>query len=475
MTRGLVEFRALRHRLAALCLVALGALRCVTAQDLGAARLCARDDAGLCDLVDASTERCVSPGETRACYAGPAVTRAVGRCRDGVTRCDPLRGRFSGACEGEEGPAPVELCANAIDDDCDGVVDEDCAAPRLAQVAVGDHTSCALAREREGARVVCWGDGASGLFGATGPPRTRPERVAAPVDTVAIAMGASHLCALARGEVWCIGRNDDGELGDGTTAARATFVRVAGVPAVTALVAGRHHTCARTTEGAVWCWGADGLGQTGDATSAATPCARGGARGCQLRPHPIAGLGSAQELSAGFAHTCARVDGDAWCWGDGRAFRRVRPRDSVAVGAPERALVGVTRVVAGGGSTCAFREGVAPTCRGRLGALTEPLGDGGAVVAGGARWCVASAGASLRCTNDGWWDAPDRESAEVTPLALAEVSTTEATQQMAIGISHACALWGDRTVRCWGGDNAYGELGVGTAETWTEPLVDVAW
>lgn len=59
-------------------------------------------------------------GETRDCYAGPAGTEDVGACTGGTAIC--VGGRF-GACEGATIPTG-EVCANGVDDDCDGESDE---------------------------------------------------------------------------------------------------------------------------------------------------------------------------------------------------------------------------------------------------------------------------------------------------------------------------------------------------------------
>ncbi|MCW5838099.1 MAG: hypothetical protein KIS78_37255, partial [Labilithrix sp.] len=46
-------------------------------------------------------------------------------------------------------------------------------------------------------------------------------------DVVKVAHGGAHACALlANGQVHCWGSNDSGQLGDGTTIARSTPVRV---------------------------------------------------------------------------------------------------------------------------------------------------------------------------------------------------------------------------------------------------------
>ncbi|HSD19367.1 MAG TPA: putative metal-binding motif-containing protein [Anaeromyxobacter sp.] len=55
----------------------------------------------------------------RACYEGPPATAGVGACHAGAQRC--ASGRW-GECTGAQSPSE-EVC-NAIDDDCDGAVDE---------------------------------------------------------------------------------------------------------------------------------------------------------------------------------------------------------------------------------------------------------------------------------------------------------------------------------------------------------------
>lgn len=62
------------------------------------------------------------PGSTRACYDGPAGTDDVGACKGGSQTCAEDGSGF-GPCEGQVLPAP-ETCQNAVDDDCDGKVNE---------------------------------------------------------------------------------------------------------------------------------------------------------------------------------------------------------------------------------------------------------------------------------------------------------------------------------------------------------------
>ncbi len=65
-----------------------------------------------------------APSAVVPCYAGPAGTQGVGACRAGSQTCNAW-GTGYGACSGAVAPS-AEVCGNAVDDDCDGAVDEGC-------------------------------------------------------------------------------------------------------------------------------------------------------------------------------------------------------------------------------------------------------------------------------------------------------------------------------------------------------------
>ena len=83
-----------------------------------------------------------SPGEQRSCYTGPPSSRGVGVCVAGAETCE-LSGEIPawGPCEGSILPGE-EICANSLDDDCDGVVDEDCPEDCLATVDINVAGDC---------------------------------------------------------------------------------------------------------------------------------------------------------------------------------------------------------------------------------------------------------------------------------------------------------------------------------------------
>lgn len=149
----------------------------------------------------------------------------------------------------------------------------------------------------------------------------------------------------ASGDVYCWGRNDKKQLGDGTTVNRAfapwfpvkglsdavqltannmelCAVRAtgqvlcwgdgqdphpAGLDGVAQLAKGFDHSCAVTKAGTVLCWGNNDFGQLGTGTNASSPS-----------PVLALGLSGARKVTVGFRHSCAlRNDGHVLCWGAG--------------------------------------------------------------------------------------------------------------------------------------------------------------
>jgi len=178
----------------------------------------------------------------------------------------------------------------------------------MAAISTGSYHTCAV--DQYG-RVKCWGDN---RYGQLGDGTYNNSMV--PVDASdlssgakAISAGGGHACALTpEGAVKCWGDNYYGQLGDGTHTNRNIPVDVSGLSSgVTAISAGQWHTCALTSEGAVKCWGKNDAGQLGDGTWEDSTI-----------PVDVSGLSSGGfVISAGGAHTCAfSLEAGLKCWGD---------------------------------------------------------------------------------------------------------------------------------------------------------------
>jgi alpha-tubulin suppressor-like RCC1 family protein len=156
----------------------------------------------------------------------------------------------------------------------------------LAFVAIRttfDHT-CALTATGV---AYCWGSNASGQLGVgtvTGPEVCAQDNTPDACSTVPVPIGAltwatispgyQHTCAVTAGGVaYCWGRNEDGELGTGSTQRATTPMAVSGGLTFASLSAGGTHTCGTTTAGIAYCWGSNRGGELGNGsfTSSTVP------------------------------------------------------------------------------------------------------------------------------------------------------------------------------------------------------------
>ena len=178
----------------------------------------------------------------------------------------------------------------------------------VTAITAGTEHTCALLAT---GALTCWGNNASGQLGDNS---TTDQLTPTPVnglssDVTAISAGHHHTCALlATGAVHCWGYNAYGQLGNNSTANRLTPTAVTGLSGgVTAITAETFHTCALLATGAVECWGYNGYGQLGDNTTAN-----------RLTPTAVTGLSSGvTAITAGRWHTCALLaTGALKCWGD---------------------------------------------------------------------------------------------------------------------------------------------------------------
>ena len=310
----------------------------------------------------------------------------------------------------------------------------------------------------------------------TAPEAAREVRPAAAAGAT-LALGVSHTCALAAGQVYCWGYGGQGQLGGGSRADAAAPTRVSGLDDAVALTAGAWHTCALRRTGEVLCWGDGSLGQVGD-----------GELGTRPRPRRVPRL-QARAIAAGGTHTCAIGQaGEVWCWGSnyrgeiGAGEEHAALPVAVAGAPPAQALA------AGDGFTCALAEG-AVWCWGdeplaevfRAAPAPIPGVSGAVTLAAGARHaCAGLAEGRLLCWGTGREGqlgdgrpprmeparsphAPPRARPRLAEVALpASVPGDRSVVAPAVGGSFACAARGG-SLWCWGSDRD-GQLGDGGEE-----------
>ncbi|HEY2848937.1 MAG TPA: Ig-like domain-containing protein, partial [Gemmatimonadaceae bacterium] len=173
-------------------------------------------------------------------------------------------------------------------------------------VSAGDLHSCTLATD--GSAWCFGGDEADQLGDSTEINSNAPVATKGGLHFAAISSGYAHNCGLTTSgsAAYCWGDNLSGELGDGTTAHRATPVAVTGGQTFTSISAGEDHTCGLTAAGVAWCWGNNQSGQLGNGQTVNSPS-----------PVAVSGAITFASISAGFQNTCGVSGaGAVYCWGD---------------------------------------------------------------------------------------------------------------------------------------------------------------
>jgi alpha-tubulin suppressor-like RCC1 family protein len=287
---------------------------------------------------------------------------------------------------------------------------------RFDHVSAGGRSTCGITTDD---RAYCWGRNENGQLGdGTQIMRLTPVAVAGGRRFRQVRAGNGHACAITPLDVaFCWGYNVNGQLGDGTTTQRLTPVRVAGGHLWRQLSGGFGYSCGVTTDDQPYCWGYNVNGQLGDGTTIS-----------RLRPVAVSGGLLFRQIDAGFHHTCAvrTTDDRAYCWGlnqdgalgDGTTTSRLKP---VAVLGTRR----FDHVSAGGNHTCGVTLAGRGFCWGVN--LVGQLGDG-----------------------------TTTRRLQPTPLG---VDLT--LSQVSAGFGSSCGVATDHRAYCWG-HNYVGQLGDGT-------------
>jgi alpha-tubulin suppressor-like RCC1 family protein len=309
----------------------------------------------------------------------------------------------------------------------------------------------------------------------------------------AVTGGLGHTVVLkADGTVWAWGRNDFGQLGDGTITESHTPKQVSGLLGIVAIQAANYSTVALKGDGTVWAWGDNSYGQLGDDTTTArnTPVQVKG-------PGGVGFLSGVAAIAAGGYHSGAlKGDGTVWAWGnnsfgelgDGTTTQRKTPVQVKGPGG-SGVLSGVVAIGADWHSVAVKGDGTVWAWgynnKGQLGDNTttnrltpvQVMGSGGSGFLSGVTAITAGGYHSIAMKGDGTaWAWGSNENGQLgdttttqrnTPVQVSGLSGVTA---IAAGSYHSLALKGDGTVRAWG-SNSSGELGDGTTTNRSAPVV----
>jgi alpha-tubulin suppressor-like RCC1 family protein len=251
----------------------------------------------------------------------------------------------------------------------------------------------------------------------------------------------SYCTVTVQGALYCWGRNDQGQLGDGSTTSRNQPVRVGGVLAdarVSVVSMAEEFTCALTDDGRVACWGRNNYGRVGQRIDDATAIWQQ-----QIFAEPVwIDISKVQgvtysALALGSQHACAVAEEKfTVCWG----FYPSGPSGDGDSLLPTRIETGplgeeeILMISAGEGFTCALTEESNVICWGSN--IYGTLGQGN----------------TLSYSN---------------PVV---VHLSAQAKELSIGRLHTCAVLITDEVKCWGQNSEY-QVGSGSATVVSTPTV----
>lgn len=408
--------------------------------------------------------------ETDLTCATPALCNATKMlcetpaCKVGERRCVP--GRQPQQCNAGRtdwenvGPACDNACIDFPED-----TEQGCVTTR--GVAAGPTGSCAIVGVA--GRVVCWG-----AFGAVAgrPPTLRRDLG----GVTAISFGSNHVCALAKGEVFCWGNNNAGQLGQDPALlpSTQTAVEVKIVPGVKALSVSAvgNGTCATLTTGELYCWGT-----------------KLNAVGSGFVPTKITATMNLGQMSAGALTRCAigtaKPSNNAFCWGDDAAGKLGNGSPVLDVNDPNTPvlspatvatpLINITSLGVGTAHACAVAATAGhgtgnvfcwgSNARGALGIGTTDAADhpkssavgitADQVGSGNLHSCAVTDKGGVLCWGSSDYGAHGSTAATVSSPKGVSVGLTA---ELAVGSNHTCALVKGGDVLCWG-NNGSKQLG----------------
>lgn len=341
----------------------------------------------------------------------------------------------------------------------------------------GEHT---LAIKQDGT-LWSWGRNNAGQLGnGTNNDRTSMDQVLG-IDNVISVSGtsSSSLALKSDGTLWSWGSNINGQLGDGTTENKSTPVQVMGLNNIVSISGGGSFYLALKSDGTVWSWGANDSGQLGIGTS-------GGYRSV---PEQIPNLTDIVAISTGTRHAIAlNADGKVWAWGHnlngqlgiGNTENQSTPIElslgdivSISAGSWHTMALNDKGGVFVWGSNSAYQMG--PTSNNIGGNFPNPRGlglvlfDVVSIISGGNHSFVIKSDQTLHAWGDNNVGQLGRGTVSEPSKHILKIVPLEDVVFATAGEASSFSLKSDGSLWAWG-YNQYGQLGDGTTENKSLPV-----
>jgi alpha-tubulin suppressor-like RCC1 family protein len=367
---------------------------------------------------------CYSPGLGDCAVQ---CTAAATACPSGLT-CDVAEGY----CQ-----ASVASVCGLVPGDDGGTPDAPVVPPgdeTYTAIAVGEQHSCAV---RDDKTMWCWGRGEEGQLGdGLRQRRARPVQVdaAGPADWLSVKANGFYTCGL-RGtalpaELWCWGENANRQIEDTFENVDEPVLVVGGPWLDFALGAGT--TCAIDPASHLWCWGSNGFHIRGPDDN--------------LEQQPLLQIDSQawKTVAVDLYHGCAiGTDGALSCWGSqGESHLLGHEPAEPALPSTVIAATDWEAISIGELFNCGIRRFPTPADR--------------------TLWCWGSDGGNLG-------DGSNNGGSVETPKPI---GTAKDWKDVSVGKLHGCGVRAESTgdhLYCWG-LNPEGELGTGSLEDEYAPV-----
>ncbi len=282
-----------------------------------------------------------------------------------------------------------------------------------------------------------------------------------PVNIAPISSGASSTCAIrSSDDLYCVGTNSFGQLGNGTNTSTSDPQKVVGISNVVSVSVGNTTACAINRLGQLFCWGENSVGQLGIADTVN--------RNVATR---ITGLNNVVNVAVGQNFACAlNSSGSVYCWG-ANEFGQLGTESKIGSNVPvliTSAPSGISKLSANGKRVCVVADEV--YCWGGFESFVFPNESRNWVptkVAGSAGALDVSLGADFGCltfsTSISCWGSNDHgqlgNGSKVQSSSLVSVNGITNVSQIATGDHFACATDTNKDTYCWG-QNSSGQLGI---------------